>query len=229
MRNRRIIGSILALSISFALTAQDIVDAFISMPNEYYLSLPSAQREELVKAYNEAQTHKGDSISTERKNKFRGKSSITLIDTVHQKISVKNSNNGKVDLKVLSSELSNDVKYYALIFTACAPICNSHIGFYNSNWKLLNFEIQSTTTIFDFLDIDKIKADNKDVKIIAEKFDIVFIEIQFVENENSIKTTLNSGNYLDKENYEKLKSYLKGDKILYTWKNDKYIIDKCYW
>lgn len=222
MKNKKLIISFIVFSLSLMLSAQQVVDAFTSMKDEYYLSLPSAQRKEMVNAYYT------DSV-TARKNKFRGVSSITVIDTINQFISVQNSKNARVDLKVLQSQITNSVYYYALVFTACAPICDSYIGFYDTNWAFIKGTFMPKVKITNFFDTEKIIADGKTVSSIAEHFDIVFVELRFLDNGNNIEAVLNSGKYLDKENYTKLKKYLKGDKILYDWKNDTFVINKCYW
>lgn len=221
MKNKALI--ILLLSSFFAniVFSQNIEQAFTSMPDEYYLSLPSAQRKEMVKAF------KTDTIHT-RKNKFRGESSILVLDSLNHFMSIKNSENATVHLKILSNPLTT-TSYYALIFTACAPVCDSHIGFYNNNWQFLQQSLLPKITINDFLDTVKIVTEGKQIEKIAEQFDLVFIETNFLENKNNIVATLNSGSYLDKDSYERLKKYLKGDKVLFTWENTIFKKSICYW
>lgn len=229
MKKKRLILGIITIGVSFMLSAQNIVNAFIQMPNEYYLSLPTNQRNELVNAFNDSVASNSDTISAERKNRFRGNSSITEIDTINQFIAVKNSINGKVELKILPSQVTSGVSYFALIFTACAPICDSHIGFYDTNWHFIRNISLPKAKIIDFLDTDKIKADNKTTTEMAKKFDIIFIEIHFANKGNDIEAILNSAQFLDQENYEKIKPYLKGDKILYKWEKDAFVKNTCYW
>jgi hypothetical protein len=203
------------------LQAQRVEDAFVSMPDEYYLSLPTAQRKEMVRAF------KQDSVHS-RKNLFRGNSEITSIDSVNQYMSISNSPSARVELKVLPGKPGYP-SYFALVFTACAKICDSNIGFYSTNWSFLKNSLLPKVSIYDFLDTEKIEADGKKTAEVAEQFDIVFLETRFVQNGNNIEVTLNSEKFLDKESYQLLKKYLKGNCLLFKWNFDIYVKDNCYW
>jgi len=211
-----------SFSLLFSLSAQSVEKAFVNMPDEYYLSLPTAQRKEMVKAYKKDTT----AIS---KNRFRGQSSILLIDSINQFMSIQNTINSKVALKILKNGTPNASIYYALIFTACAPVCDSHIGFYNADWSFLKNSLLPKITILDFLDTDKIQADGKKVESVAEQFDIVFIQTHFVDNGSNIEATLNSEKFMDKDSFTRLRTYLKGDKILFTWENTTFKKTNCHW
>ena len=85
-----------------------------------------------------------------------------------------------------------------------------------------------SVSIKDFFDMDKIKSEGKDPDAIANDFDIIFLQSAFVKNENNIEVSLNSEKFADKDNFEKLKPYLKGNRLLYTWKNGTFEKTTCY-
>jgi len=206
--------------LSSTISAESLIEkAFIRMPDEYYLSLSSEMRRNMVNDY------KKDSTVTQQ-NKFKGQSSILKIDSVHGFISIQNSKNGRIDMKLLKK--NDSIIYIAVIFTACGPVCDSHVGFFAANWQLLNFPLMPSVSIKDFFDMDKIKSEGKDPDAIANDFDIIFLQSAFVKNENNIEVSLNSEKFADKDNFEKLKPYLKGNRLLYTWKNGTFEKTTCY-
>ncbi|MDR3705013.1 MAG: DUF3256 family protein [Paludibacteraceae bacterium] len=210
----------LASILSSTMSAESLIEkAFIKMPDEYYLSLSSEMRRNMVNDY------KKDSAATQ-KNRFKGQSSILKIDSLHSFISIQNSKNGKVDMKLLRK--NDSIIYIAVVFTACAPVCDSHVGFFAANWQLLNFPLMPSVSIKDFLDMDKIKSEGKDPDAIAQRFDVTFMQSAFVKNEDNIEVSLNSEKFADKDNFEKIKPYLKGNKLLYTWKNGTFEKTSCY-
>ncbi len=204
------------------LFGQDVAKAFITMPDPYYLSLPSHQRKEMVKAFY------SDSVQA-RKNRFMGESVILQLDTINNFIRIKNSNNGRVDFKVVKSNLSEAVYYYVLIFTACAPVCDSDFGFYDANWNFKQNLALKKVQISDFLNEDAINADGQTVESVSSMFDIVFVELHFPEAGNTLEAVLNSQQFMDNDSFDRLRKYLNGDKLRYAWKNDVFVKEACYW
>lgn len=218
--NKYTLIAILISAFSTLTSAESLIEkAFVKMPDEYYLSLSTDARREMV--YN----YKQDATSTQ-KNKFKGQSSILKLDSLHNFISIQNSSEGTVQMKLLPK--NDTIAYIAVIFTACGPVCDSHVGFFAPNWQLLNFPLMPSVSIADFLDMDKIKNDRKDPNEIAEKFDIIFIQSTFVDDQNNIEVRLNTEKFMDKDNFDKLKQYLKGNTLLYTWKNGTFEKTTCY-
>ncbi|MDR1680139.1 MAG: DUF3256 family protein [Prevotellaceae bacterium] len=220
-RRFKYFAGIFALCLSSAVEAQSPIEKmFVSMPDAYYLSLSSEMRNKMLSAYI------SDSTST-MKNRFRGESSIQLLDREQQLVVVKNSAQGTVEIKAL--QRNDSIVQIAVIFTACAPACDSHIGFFGSNWQILAHTLMPSPAITDFLNTEKILADGKQVNDIVERFDIIFLQATFAGQGNNIEVTLNSKKFLEKEQYEALKPYLKGSKLLYEWRNNAFEKSSCYW
>ncbi len=221
MKTKHIFFSVFFCAITTVSFAQSAVEkAFVSMPNEFYLSMGNENRANLIEDY------KNDSTS-KRKNRFMGTSHILQLSPENNFMAIQNSQSGKVELKVL--EKNDTAKFYALIFTVCGPICDSHVGFYGSGWNLLEKSLMPSPNIKDYLDLAKINADKENTDSIAKKFDITFIQSSFLNQSSDIECTLNSWKFLDEKNFERIKKYLKGDKILYKWNNGFYRKGDCYW
>lgn len=211
---------ILLLGIVPIASAQSLIEkAFVSMPDEYYLSLSKDTRKEMLAAYQKDTNYQAQ-------NKFKGKSSIIAIDPENDYMAIKNSDQAFIELKLLHGK--DSTINIAVNFTACGPLCDSHIGFFASNWQLLKAPLLPSPTILDFLDIDKIKKAGKDPNTIAEQFDIILIQSRFLNHTNNIESELNSDKLMDKEVAERLLPFLKGKKLLFTWKNGIYEKTACY-
>lgn len=201
--------------------AQSLIEkAFVSMPNEYYLSLSKDMRKDMLLNYLM-------DTSSVKKNLFKGESSIEILDPAKDFIRIKNSNQGTLELKLLRA--NDSIIYIALNFTACAPVCDSHLSFYAANWQLLKQSLLKTPTTTDYLDLDIIKNEGLNPNEVALLFDFALIENHFIDNGNHVEMLLNCEKNMDPDNYSRLKKYLKGNKILYTWKNGLYEKTSCYW
>ncbi len=214
MKKNKIIILTLTLlfSANLAVDAQTLVErAFLSMPDEYYLSLSHKKRREMLDAF------RTDTAAMVQ-NRFGGQSRILQLDEANNFLSVQNSKSGTVQLKVLTT--NDSTAYVALVFTACAPVCDAHIGFYDSSWQLLRTSLLQAVSINDFLDEEKIKADGKNLQTVVEQFDIIFLQYDFIGND--IQTKLNSKHFMEADNYKQLQPYLRSETVLFKWKNGKY-------
>jgi hypothetical protein len=215
-----LIGILLILICSVT-SAQSLIEkAFMNMPDEYYMSLSKDMRKEMLLNYLR------DSISVQ-KNVFKGSSKIIKLDTTNSYIQIKNSDVATVEIKLLRK--NDSIFYVAVNFTTCGSVCDSHIGFFGVNWQLLKSPLLPKITIADFLDLDKIKKDGKNADTVGSQFDLIFIQNSFINNENDIEVTLNTERYMDSDNWKRLKNYLKGTKLKYSWKNGIYEQTACYW
>ncbi len=195
------------------LSARSLVEkAFVKMPDEYYLSLTTEMRSNMLDEY------KKDTAYLQQ-NRFRGKSQILKLDSINDFISIQNSEKGKVDIKVLRDNTDFPI-YIAVIFTACAPICDSHIGFYDAIWQFLPNSLLPTISINDFLDVDKIKNEGKKSEDIADQIGMAFVQYSFVGN--NIEIMLQAEKSLEADNYKRLKPYFKKEKLTFVWKNGGY-------
>ncbi len=215
---KKLIVLIASICFSIAIFANNPIEkAFVAMPDAYYLTLTQNMRSKLLEAY------KNDSNAT-LKNRFRGQSSINCIDSINDFLSVNNSPNGKADFKILREQ--NIPTYLVVIFTACAPLCDSHIGFYNAEWDFLPNSLLPNISIKDFLDADKIKSDGKTTEEISEAIGMTFYQYAFVNNGNDISISLQADKSLETNNYTRLKPYLKTEKLLFKWVNGVYYLQQ---
>jgi uncharacterized protein YxeA len=213
---KKLIALIASVCFSTSIFASSPIEkAFVAMPDAYYLTLTQNMRSKLLEA------SKNDNNAT-LKNRFRGESSINCIDSINDFLSVQNSPNGKADFKILREQ--NIPTYLVVIFTACAPLCDSHIGFYNAEWDFLPNSLLPDISIKNFLDVDKIKSDGKTTDEITQAIGMTFYQYAFVDNGNDISISLQVDKSLESDNYARIKAYLKTEKLLFKWVNGVYYL-----
>lgn len=189
--------------------------AFISMPNEFYLLLTKEKRTLLLTEY------KSDT-AVAVKNLFGGYSQLNTVDSVANFISVRDTKQSQLDFKVVQK---NDSTFYmVLIFTTCAPVCDSYVNFFDSKWNLLQKSLLAPVTIVDFLDVEKIKEDGLTEAIVSERFGAAFIKMEFEKGTDTLLVSLQSEKFMDKENYDRLKKYLINETLTYIWNKDAFVL-----
>lgn len=208
----------------FGLRAQTIEEAFVNLPNQYFPLLDKDARAELMARYNVSNT---DSIV----NNFGGVSKISVMDKENEYLKLNLTEKSSFEVKMWT--INDSTKVIGFSHTVCAPVCDSHIAFFNTQYKRLDTGIQPDIFpeigISDFLNKEKIVADGKTTEEIIEKYDILFGTISFMQNEDNVLLKSNTKEYLPSEIYTEIEPYLSGDKIEYKWVNGKFEKGEVSW
>lgn len=189
--------------------------AFISMPNEFYLLLTKEKRTLLLTEY------KSDT-AVAIKNLFGGYSQLNTVDSIANFISVRDTKQSQLDFKVVQK---NDSTFFmVLIFTTCAPVCDSYVNFFDSKWNLLQKSLLPPVTIANFLNVEKIKADGLTEALVTERIGAAFIKMEFEKGTDTLLVSLQSEKFMDKENYTRLKKYLSTETLVFAWNKDAFVL-----
>jgi len=208
--------SILFLAFSLQpFLAQNIGEFFVSLPDQHLKLLSSSQRLELI---NEAFNKKDSTVS----NSYGGKSKLLIFDTENNHIRVQTSPQGFFEVKKWL--LGDSVSLFATNSWVCSPACDGEIQFLKNNYAPLsaignNFP---EITIFDFLNKDSLAASEWGEEDIKNKFDIFFIHYEFQPDGNDIFVINDNEKYMNREDYEKLKPFLAGNRLRLTWKEGNF-------
>lgn len=224
MRNIKTFLILLGLYVMVPIAAQTqlspVERAFIAMPDEYHLPLSTNGRKSLLSTYY------ADTTSSYR-NRFGGQSKITFIDAKRHFLRVKNSDEGIVELQLLTKNDSVDA--IALAFTTCAPLCDSHIGFFAPDWTLLSYPLTPNINVDCYIDLDAIKKANKTKTEIADQVDLAFLQSTFHTTDNQLQITLHLQKSVEEDTYKRLRPFFKGNQLHLKWNGDKYVITACDW
>lgn len=201
--------------------AQNIDDFFVFLP-DYLSQLSSDQRLELL---NEVRNKKGSTVV----NNYGGKSKLLAFDPVNNYIKIQTSEQGFFEAKKWI--LEDSTQLFAMSFWVCSAACDGGISFFKSNYAPVMFDKTQfpNVEISDFFDKDSLAAKEIPENDLKNKFDMFFIRFEFQPAGNDILVINDNKSYMNKEDYEKWKSCLKGNSLLLIWKNGRFEKGEVYW
>ena len=168
------------------LQAQTVREVFISLPEPILLDLSTNDRMDLIDLYDVGQkavvlNSLGDSLT---------------IEILTDNYLLLKKGNSSLQIAVLT--MINESKLYFLIHTACAPVCDSQIGFYSVNWTKLDSEIFISP-------------------ITNEGLDISLMQFTFNPETQTLQQKNNTHKLLSLEDQEKIKASIKEEEKEYQW------------
>ena len=200
--------------ISSPFFAQNIDDFFVFLP-DYLSQLSSDQRMELLsKARN-----KKDSVVI---NNYGGKSKLLAFDLANNYIKVQTSEQGFFEAKKWM--LDDSTPLFAMSFWVCSPACDGGISFFKNDYASAAFDNGQFPNIevSDFFNKDSLAAKEISEDDFKNKFDLFFIRFEFQPAGNDILVINDNKSYINKEDYEKWKSCLKGNCLPLIWKDGRF-------
>lgn len=204
------------------LYGQAIEWAFVNLPEQYLPLFTNEKRAELIFRHNVSGM---DTIS----NNFNGISRLREIDIVHEYLKIDLTEKSTFELKILPTNDLTPVIVFS--HTVCAPVCDSHLAFFNSEFRRLNTDMNlifPEIAISDFLDATKIHAAGETLENIVRKYDVLLASV-FLQKDNTILVQSNTKELLPSEIYEEILPYIIGDKILLTWEDGVFTKGKATW
>lgn len=126
---------------SVDLSAQTIDQCFIQMPLELLPALPVNSRMDLVDFYKNSRTAAMPAA-------FKGQMLLKSLSDDY--LLLQTSSETTMQLKLLPLNDSSNV--LAVVYTASAPLSDSRIRFYTTNWKPIETIKATQLTVLDFLD-----------------------------------------------------------------------------
>lgn len=212
----------LLAGVCFGLHAQTVEWAFVNLPEQYFPLLTQERKAELIFQHNMSDA---DSIL----NNFGGISRLHEMDIANEYLKIDLTEKSTFELKALPTNDSSPV--FVFSHTVCAPVCDSHLAFFDSEFRRLDTDtnpIFPDITVSDFLNTDKIRAKGETVENIARKYDVLFATIS-LQKDNTILVQSNINQFLPPEIYEEILPYIIGDKILLTWNNKIFTKGQAKW
>ena len=200
-----IITFLLWACLSTSMSAQNITALFISMPDDIMPTLRTIQKTELTELYK-------DNKAAIIKDNFG--TPVYIREMTDEYIRIQ-SDSTSFEMMLLS--LVNDSKIICTTYTACAPVCDSRIRFYTTDWKALD-----TNSFINIADASWfIKGDtdlsNEQFLIAQSSLDMDLMEFKLNPEEQTLTQIYNTPSYLNKNDYQKVQPYLKGEPKVYRW------------
>ncbi|KAA6325777.1 hypothetical protein EZS27_025045 [termite gut metagenome] len=197
---------------SFFLSAQEAKKLFLTMPDSFTPLLTPINRADFIDFLE-------NKMQAQVKNKFEKRSEMT--DLTPDYIRIQMTPQSTWQMKLLA--VNDTTKVICAISTACAPVCDSHIRFYTTDWKELPTQnyLPKLPTQDDFFQIpsDSISLDEYDK--IRMKTELSFIKADLSKTGNTLSFTFTTLDYIGKEETETLKGYLR-EVVTYEWKERRF-------
>ena len=189
-----------------ALWAQEAKTLFVNMPDSLSPLLTHVNRADCVDFLE-------SKMRAQVENRFGKKSEMTELSKDY--IRMQMSPQTVWQMKVLA--LNDTTNVICTISTACAPVCDSHIRFYTTDWKpLLKSNFITLPVMDDFLNTSD-SAAVYELDQARRSADILLMKADLNKGNTELTLTLTTPEYMSKETAEKLQPFLRRP-IIYCWK-----------
>ncbi|MBP1641151.1 MAG: hypothetical protein H6Q17_2734 [Bacteroidetes bacterium] len=209
---RQIILLVFGVLSILSVAAQGSVEKlFQSMPDDL-LWLDQTQRRDLFAYFTDK---KVDSIG----NNLNGYCKLVDYNETAKHLSINTSQKGNMELQILGNE---SVQFVGVIFTVCAPACHSSIHFYSFDWKPIDMQfpvLAASDFCKDGLSEDDRSAANR-------LLTPLFVRYSFQGGTNDIIASCSAESFLAETDFKQLKPLLKSDKIIISYQDGLWKLQK---
>jgi len=192
--------------LSIYCNAQDISSVFGNMPKNLILLVDSIPRQDLLDLYK-------SNMSANIKDKLNGNTTLNAL--TEDFIELKSSNSS---MQIALLRLVNDSKIILLIQTVCAPVCDSRLSFYTTDWKPLDasdFILPANASWFIKDDTDQTGEDFINA---PKSLDMDLMQFRFNPEKLELIQTYTTPQYLSKEDREAIDPFLKQEPKIFVWR-----------
>ncbi|MDR1369469.1 MAG: DUF3256 family protein [Dysgonamonadaceae bacterium] len=185
--------------------AQGMASIFSSMPDRMIEPVDSILRLDIIDLYNAGRSpqiinHFGDTARL-----------VALEDNYLQ------FQSGNLTLEIASLPMINDSKVIGVIKTVCAPVCDSRVLFFTTEWKPLDPGVFINPVAWDWFISEGVDRDNEYFKTVESALDMELMQFSFDNNGLSLVQTYNTPQYLSIDLRASAGKYLKKESKRYTW------------
>lgn len=192
----------------FSIQAQEAKTLFVQMPDSLSPLLTAVNRADFIDFLESKMKAQVD-------NRFGRKSEMKELSKDY--IRVQMSPQTDWQMKVLAT--SDTTKVICTVSTVCAPVCDSSIRFFTTDWKELPVSAFITLPVMD----DYFVASDSAAYIsVRAQADMLLAKADFSKTDNTLAFTFTTPDYMQKEMAEKLKPFLRHP-LIYTWKEKGFV------
>ncbi len=185
--------------------ASGIGDFFVSEPDSLFVVIDRATRMDMVDYYNSGKKIDAD-------NRLNGKSRIEELSDSYMKLKL--SDSAEIEMRM---EVSGSDTLIVVSKTLLSPAPDSDVMVFDRHWNRLE-----TRSVIDLPGLDDFitGVSGKEKKELLSLVEFPLIMVNF-DADGNIVASVSLSDYMIKENYDKLKPYLK-QRIVYRWNGKKY-------
>ncbi|MGL5979327.1 MAG: DUF3256 family protein [Phocaeicola sp.] len=192
-----------------SLQAQDMKQLFINLPDSVAPLLTKINREDCVDFLD-------SQMKAEVKNRFGSPSELKQLTADY--LLMQTTEYSTLQLKLFP--LNDSVNIIGAIYTACAPVCDSQLRFYSTDWHLLKTaDYISLPTDDDFLLPNNGRDDYLSMR---NQLDMNLQKIEVTPDSKQLFFTYTIPEYLSEKAYKECTPYLRPMPLKYVWMNGKF-------
>ena len=184
---------------------QTVEEFFLSMPSEMTPTINQAKRLDLIDLYKVGK-------KAEIQDIFNKACSLTALQDDY--IRIENETNS---LELISLPMINDSQLLLIVKTVCASVCDSELHFYTVQWKKLETGSFLNPVGKEWFIRDEINTNDQEVKNTLLFLDIDFMKFSYDPEKQSLSQEYQTPLYLDLDQKEKVKNYLRQEIKTYHW------------
>ena len=178
------------------LSAQNIEQLYVNMPDGLNPTISKQNRLELVEYY---KANQGDTTQ----NRFGNKVRILVYDSVQSYLVVKNTAQSIFEMKLFHFASKPVI---GIIQTVCSPICQSIIQFYDTAWAPVPTKFK-IPPVSEWLDSILIQSSDVDAQWIKNALSINFVTLSFSRTGESILAKNNTLQFLSDADRKTIQPY----------------------
>lgn len=204
---------LICLLVSISMQAQNMKELFVAMPDTLTPLLTKVNREDF-----------GDFLASNMKAEVRNRFGKTseMTELTDDYLFLKMTSASSMEMKLLP--LNDSVRVICMVQTYQAPVADSRIRFYDTDWKLLEtsrFIDLPADSLFYRGPVNEAQADSlQNLRIHA---DISLQEIRLSADNRTLSFRYTTPDYLDKATSDGLQAYLVQQPLRYVWSVDRFV------
>ncbi len=188
--------------------AQEAKNFFVNMPDSLSPMLSANNRADCVDFME-------SKMKAEVTNRFGSKTEMTHLTSDYVRLQLTPQSDWQ--MKVLP--MNNGESVLCTVFTSCAPVCDSRVEFYDTDWNLLQSEHYLTLPeLSDFIVIPEAGEDREKIINASQDADILLMKADVSDTEHAMILTFTTPEYLDKEAADRLEPFVRPS-MVYYWRN----------
>ncbi len=175
---KNLFSTLIVSLLALPLAAKDMSDYLFVIPNAVLPQIELNRLKDMVDMKKANQVAKSPNI-------FGGYSELTDLTDEYARLVV--SDNMTLEFKqfIIPNKTESDTIICA-IRTTCAPLCDSDVSFFTSNWKAINEDLKvSKPSVADFLKPEALQDPDR-ATLATKSIDLPLVEISFSEDSDDM-------------------------------------------
>lgn len=217
MINKTFVGVIVGMAMSFCAISvsaqQQAKTLFVNMPDSLLPLLTAVNRADCIDFLE-------SNMQAKVENRFGKTSEMTALTKDYINLQITPSSTWQ--MKMLP--VNDSTQVICVVSTVCAPVCDSDIRFYDTQWNVLPISqfMPGKPLVSDFFSVPTDSASYAVFKEEIDPVDMLLTKAQLSGAGDELNLVFTTPEYIEKETAEKLEPFLRRQ-ISYDWIAGKYL------